>query len=266
MSFHLLNYFVSAGAGDANVDMTAAVDSEFSRRNSHYIFSERYNLILAAHLAVSATRARFNVPTWNAIARQQIWPVNRSATPPSYPRVMDLRDYPMEIPMNEEIAVEESNDLAMGNEDTTAFLWIAPPTWNRNLPRGEMPIMVRATGAVARTADSWSADGAITFAENLRGGVYGVIGVHCQSANLRAFRLNFIRAPVINGRKFRPGSLVTNAVGNIDDPLRVGNLGLWGYFHTFEPPQLQVYGDAAGADTQELRLALVYMGERFSGY
>ena len=259
--FHLLHYFLSSAAGDANVDMTAGVDDEFSRRNSHYIFTEDYAAICAADLGVSATRSRLNVPRITAIARHQIWPVNRSATPPSNPRVADWRDYPVDLPQDEEIAIEESNDLAMGNEDRTVFLWIAPRVaWNRNLPRGEQRLMVRVTASVARTADSWSALGALTFAENLRGGWYSVVHAYCQSANLRAFRLVFPRMPLIGGRKMRPGSLATNAVGNLEEPFMPGFFGEWGRFHTFEPPQLQVYGDAAGADTQELRLDLIYMG------
>lgn len=260
--FHLLNYFVSAGAGDANVDMTAATDDTFSRRNNHYIFSENWNLLAWAHLAASATRARFNAPTWNAFARHQVWPINRSATPPSFPRVADYRMFPLPIPLNEEIAIEESNDLAMGNEDTTSFLWIAPPSWNRQVPRGSLRLVVRATGAVARVADSWSTFGAITFAENLRGGWYSVLAAYVFSANLRAFRLSFPRMPLIAGRLLRPGALTSAALGNMETPDFNDGLGVWGHFHTFEPPQLQVYGDATGADTQEIRLDLVYHGER----
>ena len=261
MSFHLLNYFVSAGAGDANVDMIAAVDDAFSRRNNHYIFSEPWNLIAWSHLAASATRARLNVPSINAYARHQVWPVNRSAIPPSYPRIADYRDFPIPLPRDEEVAVEESNNLGMGNEDTTSFLWIADPGWNRNLPRGLMRINVRVTAAATIVGDAWSAFAALTFAENLRGGWYSVVAAYCQSTALRAFRLMFPRMPLIAGRLLRPGALVTNAVGDLQTPDFNEGLGVWGSFHTFEPPQIQVYGDTSGADTQEIRLDLIYHGD-----
>ena len=58
MPFHLLNYRVAAGVNAADTDTPATSDTIFSQRNSHFIFSEPYNLIGAMHLAVSATRAR----------------------------------------------------------------------------------------------------------------------------------------------------------------------------------------------------------------
>jgi hypothetical protein len=263
--FHLLVYNVTAGVNDANVDMVAVPDAEFSRRGGasgagHYIFSEPYNLLAWAHLGVSVTDARLNVPSINQYARAHTWPVGRSVTPQSHHRLSDWRDYPMSLPINEEIAVEESGNLGAATELETSALWIASPEWNMNLPRGRQRMTINATAAVARTLTSWSGGGNINFAESLRGGWYAVNHVWCFDVNLRYFRLLFPRLPLIRGRKFRPGSLATNAIGNIEDPITDGFFGLWGYFHTFEPPQLEVYGDAAGASTQVLKMDLTYMG------
>lgn len=262
--FHLAGYFVAAGVADANVDMAARPDSVFSIRNNHFIFSEQYNLIAAAHLAASATDARLNVPSLNAISRHHIWPVNRSATPPSFPRIQDLRSNPIPIPVNEELAVEESNNLGAATEDTTAFLWLAPPSWNRNLPpssKANPRLVLRATAAVARTADTWSGLGAITFEQTPRGGWYCVNGVYCQDVNCRAFRVFFPRNTLINGRILRPGALCSAALGDLEYPYFKDGLGEWGRFHTFEPPQIEVYGDAAGASTQILMLDVTYLGD-----
>lgn len=260
--FHLLTYRVVAGVNDANVDMTAAsTDGEFTARNNHYIFTEKYDLIGAAHMAVSATRARFNVPSLNRIARFQIWPPNRSATPPADPRIYDLRNYPLTLPQDEEIAIEESNNLGAATEETTVHLWVCPSgTFKRTIPQGQARLLVRATGALARVAAAWATGGVLTFAENLLGGWYAVVGANCQSANLRAFRIVFPRWNVVAGRKLRPGGLATNAVGDLDYRGMNFLSGQWGVFHSFEPPTLDVWGDAAGADTQELRLDLVYLG------
>jgi hypothetical protein len=61
-----------------------------------------------------------------------------------------------------------------------------------------------------------------------------------------------------------PAPTATNAIGNLETPTGTDffneSLGVWGVFNTFELPQLEVFGDAAGASTQELRLNLVYLG------
>jgi hypothetical protein len=269
--FHLLNYRVVAGVNDVNVDETMTTDTIYTARNGHLLLTEPMNLIGAMHLAVSALRVRTNIPSWNNLGRHQIWPVNRSATPPSYPRIDDYRGFPKTLPMNEEIAFEESNNLGAATEETTTTLWIAPPDWTINTPRGmpfgeglgQAQLTVRATAAVTRVAAAW-ANGAITLADTLKGGWYAVVGAYCFDANLRLFRLIFPQTVSRYRRNFRPGSYVSNATGNLETPgsndFFNENLGLWGVFSTLELPLLEVYADAAGASTQELRLNLIYLG------
>jgi hypothetical protein len=269
--FHLLNYRVVAGINDANVDMAATADSEFSARNNHFIFSEPYLLIGAMHLAVSATRSRFNIPSWNGAFRHTIYPVNRSAVPPSYPRIDDYRNSPMALPMSEEVAVEESNNLGAATEETTVSLWIAPGrVWNPQVPQaqplyaGGLPFKatMRFTATPTRVAAGWSGGFPITLPETPRGGWYGVVGCYVQSALCRLFRLIFPRTTMAGGRKLRPGGYITNALGNLETPGWQDSLGLWGAFHTFELPQIEVYADAAGADLLEGRLDLIYLSDR----
>lgn len=258
--FHLLAYEEALAAGAASADLDAVPDSEFSQRNSHYIFSEQYNALAMYYAAASATAARLNMPTINAIGRHQLWPVLRSATVPSDPRLQDLRNWPFALPLNEELAVEGSNNLACGTENSTCLLWIAPPTWTRNLPRGLMRVNVGFTAAVAGVAQSWSALGNITFNENLRGGNYAVVGCEIFDAGTLAFRLIFPKAYMYQGRKLRPGALCTEAIGNLP-ALEIGDtFGEWGRFNTFEPPQLEIYANATGASAQVGRMDLIYLG------
>jgi hypothetical protein len=139
MPFHLLNYGVLGGVNDANVDMTAAVDTVFTARNNHYIFSEPYNIIAMAALGANMTRVRSNIPTWNAIGRHMIHPIRRSATIPDLPAVQDLRDFPLSLPQNEEVAWEES--------PTT---W-GPPPKGRRCSSGLPPRTGAATSPGARS-------------------------------------------------------------------------------------------------------------------
>lgn len=265
MGFHLLAYAEAAvAAGATDTDITAAGADQFSRRNDHYIFSERYRILASSVMGASITRARLNMPTLNALARDQLWPIERSATVPDLPQFMDLRHDPLEVPLAEELAVETTNDLAMGTEDHTIFFWLAPPSWNRNLPHGDR-IQVRATGAVAGTAMAWSVRGAITFAENLRGGWYSVVGANCFDAGVRAFRLFPFQYRDDYGRQLIPGGLAQEAIGNSPLALNRFELGEWFRFHSFEPPEIQILANATGASTQEIRLDLVYLG-RDQGY
>lgn len=267
--FHLLSYYVSAGVNDSNVDMTASVDGQFSQRNNHYVLSEPYNLLGAYHQATSALRARLNVPSINGIARHQIYPPNRNATVPNLPRIADYREYPIMLPQNEEIGVEESGNLGAGNEDTWVTLWIAPPSWNRNIPRGIARLTIRATATITGVAAAWSGFTNLTFAENLKGGVYAIVGAEVQGANTIAFRLNFPKMPLYQGRKFLPGSIAKEAIGNAGAQFNISGFGMgvtalgeWGRFHTFEPPTIQVLAIAAAAVAHEIRLDLVYLGDQ----
>jgi hypothetical protein len=106
-----------------------------------------------------------------------------SATPQSVRRISDFRDFHPDLPVNEEIAIEATNNLATtGTENETSAIWIAPPNWNRNYPpyhdqpATELPgggrlrrFVLRATVTITGIAHAWSTLGALTFAENLRG-------------------------------------------------------------------------------------------------
>lgn len=259
--YHLLVYEEAIGPNAADSDLDAVVDPEFSQRNSHYIFSEDYQVVAALAMATSLTDARLSAATINAISRHHFFPFDRSATVISRPSLLDYTDYPIRLPKNEEVAVEASNNLGVGTENTTIGLFVTTIDWTRTLPFGMQTLVVQATAAPTSVAQAWSADGAITFETELRGGVYAVIGATGYRANGIFANLNFPRAPLVGGRKLRPGFVLQNAVGDVSPKLQIGGLGELGRFHTFEPPQLRVYASDAAATTIELRLLLRYLGE-----
>ena len=278
-SFAMLVYnttgVAGGGAGSTTYnDFVAAKDPEFSQRNNHYIFSEYYKLIAWESLGASLLDVRFNIPSWNAICRAHQWPMDLSATPQSVRRISDFRDFHPDLPVNEEIAIEATNNLATtGTENETSAIWIAPPNWSRNYPpyhdqpATELPgggrlrrFVLRATATVTAIAHAWSTLQALTFAENLRGGWYCVHSAWVQNANARYFRLVFPRQPLYRGRRLRPGSVITNAIGNVEWPVSENFFGVWGYFHSFEPPQLEIFDDAGNSDACEIRLDCSYYG------
>jgi hypothetical protein len=164
--------------------------------------------------------------------------------------------------MNEEFQMQQSISAA---SQGTAAIVIGTSDWNANIPRGRQRIRVKATASVASVSLAWTGANAFTLAASLRGGVYAVIGASCQCATYGLFfRLIFPRTKLYHGRKLRPGWLCNNALGDIDAAVVYTNpthLGVWGYFHTFELPTFEFWGNAAHAATQILILDLVYLGE-----
>lgn len=262
MGFTVLPYTLATGGSVTDQDMSAVTDPEFSQRNSHYIFTEQYMLLGALYMGANATRANIQVPTWNAIGRFNIWPVNlTSANNLSPPRIMWLKDAPPMIPVNEEYTVKATDTAS---ENCAVLNWLFTPGWTRNLPAADITIPVRCTSTITQVSAGWSALGTLTFEQSLRGGVYSVIGAQVQGSGTIAFRLVFPRARYYHGRKLRPGFLCSQAIGDLpelywyDQPFAFGE---WGRFHTFEPPQMEVFSFGTSSTAHEIRLWLRYLGQ-----
>jgi hypothetical protein len=266
--FHLLGYTTTFAGAATLQDMSAATDSSFTQQNSHYIFTEDFRLLAAQVTGALNTAAEFKISSWNAIAPMNIYPVNLAVTEAANPNVFDLRAFAPMIPQNEQLQVLAS---ASGAEQENAFLWIGTPNWNSRLsgfPMGGNTndtnvgrrLLLNVTGAVTKIANAWSADGAVTFEQSLRGGSYAVLGAYGQVAGTLAFRLNFVRQKQYDSRKLFPGDLCIQAYGNQPHWRAPNWLGMWGAFHTFEPPLVEVWGNAAGAATLQMFWDVVYLG------
>lgn len=264
--FHLAAYSAQLAIGATDADIAAAPDTPFSPRNSHLIFSERYKILAAFANGVGLSRVRFNMPSLNVLGRQQIWPVEQSATIPDWPGFYDCRDYPIDLPMREELALEGTNTDAAAQQ-ANVFLWLGDSNWNRNLPRGTQRITIRATGAVAGVANKWSGTGVITAAENLRGGYYTLVGAQCFDAGTLALRFAFPRGEPSAARQYRPGILCQEAIANSPLKENMGGFGPLGAFDSDELPQIEIFANATAASVQEMRLDLIYHGNnRPEGY
>lgn len=262
MSWTVLPYEVATGGSVSDLDMTAVADPEFTTRNSHFIFTEPYNLAALVAMGATITRANVQVPTFNAFGRWNVWPVMlSSAKILSPPRVMWLPKPQPPVPTNEEFTIKVTDGAS---ENAAAFVFLMTPQHNRNLPQTDLVIPVRCTATITQVANGWSAQSALVFEQTLRGGVYSILSAECVGVNSALFRLNFPRARAYHGRKMRPGWLCQDVIGDLPearlhiDPYYMGE---WGRFHTFEPPQVEVYGIAASASVGfEFRLWLAYLG------
>lgn len=258
MYFHVSAYSESLGAV-TNSDVNAAQDDVLQLRNSHLIFSEPFNLIAAYGSSTTLTRARFGNVALTVRGTNHLWPLDRTDTTQRYPAIMDLREMPMSLPMNEELTIEATTDAA-GPVIANFVLFLAKPQWSMNLPRGLETFTTRATAVVtAGSASSWTTLAALVMERDLYNGVYAVVGANVVAANAIAFRMFFPSQRITDGRQLRPGGLITNTVGLAPWEGQSRGLGEWGRFHTFELPSIQILDDTAGG-TYEVRLDLVYLG------
>lgn len=273
--FHLLAYTGTPGVNAANFDLTAAVDQEITARNGHYTFTEKYKSLAEFYLETSALRASYFIPTWNQYTRQNIWPPNRVIVTPTNPQLDWRLLRNLVFPQNEEIQLQVSNNLGAATEQATVFIWIAPAdgSWNQTFPKAaklretdpteELECRINFTTNTI-VANSWSGLTALTFEQSLRGGVYAVMGVQLQGTGIQAFRLVFPRAFNYMGRRMRPGTLCSQAIGDVPmdfTPWQQFVWGEWGRFSTFELPQMEFWSNVGGAIAVEGRLWLTYLSE-----
>lgn len=267
--FHLLPYYASQTAGASLADMNAIVDPSFSQRNNHFIFTEDYQIDAISAWGASLTRVQIVDATFTAINVPQIYPVNLAVSPPNNPIVQDMRQWPIGMPLNEEIAIQSSNNASIYADPEFVLMWISPKGMGKEVPMPQGPYgnygRVRALASItaATTLGAWSNDVALTLNQQLKGGTYCIAGAYVICANALAFRINFLRAPLYKGsRKLYPGGLCEAAYGNF--PLMYGDqwMGPFGYFDTFELPQIALLGNAtAGSATYTVILDLIYMSQ-----
>lgn len=261
MSFHILLNEEAIG-NTANTELDLVPDSVFTGRNNHLIISDPWDVIAIEGGSLNAQRLRFNVPKWNPYGRMQVQPINGDADVPSNPQVADFRGYPLRLPRDTEIALEATSDLGCGTEDFVAGMWLVAPGWSPQMPQGLFRSTIRATVAsFTTTADAWSAAQALVFDETLEGGTYAVVGAVVFTLGPKYYRLIFPRMRETQGRRLRPGGLCQQDPNEI--PLnRNFPGGEWGRFHTFEQPTIEIYSNAAAAETPVVYLDVIFLGDR----
>jgi hypothetical protein len=267
--YQILAYCAAANNG-LLTDSVAIPDSSFSARGgstgaNHWIFTEPYSLQACFAAGATLTQVQLFDATFNAINIPQIYPVNLSLVTLTNPNVMDLRQLSQPLPMNEEIAVQISGG-AGGAEDDYAIIWISPSS-NGNMqsliqPSLQMPrVFAAVQSTIVETAKAWSPFTNVTFVNPIKGGAYQQNGAWWIVGHALAYKMNFVKAPLYQGRKLFPGSLVENAYGNV--PLRFGTnwLGPQGRFNNFELPQVSILATTSESSaTYNGLLDLTYLG------
>lgn len=255
--FHIQYNDVATGGAVTNLDVPAVADPSFSTRNGHYIYSEPYKLLAIAPFGPLITALQNNTPHLTWVNPPQVYPVSLSATVPTNPAVVDLRDHPWDIPTNEEF---QWGVTASGSETDKLITWIGTPSWRKDLPPGGiMRLTIPFTASMVTTARTWSPDVQLVPTNQLRGGTYAVIGASVVGAASLCFRFNFTRQPLSRNRKLYPGDLCTQTYGLIPNKFGPNWMGLLGYFNTFELPYMSVIANASATVTHNIYLDALYM-------
>lgn len=254
-----LAYSIATGGSVTDGDMLAVSDQVFAIKNNHFVFTNPYYLRAAMAIGANITRMNFQPPTWEAVSRLNIWPLNVSAGILSNPQPMWLDHAMPQLPMFEEFLVKATSSVS---ETDYCLLWLQTPGHTANIPPGDLPMPIRATVTLTLVAGSWVQSGALSFEKSLRGGIYSVLGFQAQCTNGLAVRLISPRMRSYLGQPLRPGFLLQNAIGDVPEQKVRLNPWFWGEvfrFHSYEPPTIEVLGNTSGSQTLECRMFLRWL-------
>jgi hypothetical protein len=187
----------------------------------------------------SAAAAQVAAPSIRQVVNLDVEPIIAAAVFGSPPE-------PFMHPLNP-VPVQPSDFLEfLVNSDPAAaaahygLVWLAD---GPIAPVGGRIYTLRTTAVVAQAVATWSS-GVLNFTQDLPPGRYQLVGARVRSTDGVAFRLIF------PGYSWRPGGPVVNAIGDRDAMhFRYGNLGVWGEFEHNLPPQLEMLGGTAAAQT-----------------
>jgi hypothetical protein len=194
--------------------------------------------------------ARITSPTLRLIAYPEIRPLAPFLAPGTLPPINFFGQNGPMVVKNDELGIQVSQTSG-GASPISCGVWLNDDF--RPAPQGlTTPILTTAT--IVAAANTWTA-GPLTFSQQLPAGRYAVTGFDCQGDDLVFARLIF------PNQATRP--MVAGTVSATPEPwfqFRRGGMGLLGEFHTYAPPQLEVYGSAATA-SQICTMDIIRIGD-----
>lgn len=253
MYFHFAAFGGTKTDSTANENAPAVIDNGLTTSaNNRYISPARMEVFAAGAMNDTITRARITAPSLRNEGLPEIYPVTVSDDPATNPQYADWDHNCPVIQLNEEFGIESSNGASTVDR---IHAWLAFRERMMPVPPGKKMTIV-GTSAQTLLLDAWTLGG-ITLDQVLPFGRYAVIGMHCTCNDAWGARLVFPR-----GGSYRPGAPVAMAVGGYDvnGLFRAGRLGEWGRFESVAQPQLELIGNAAGAETATCILDLVSLG------
>lgn len=236
MSFHLAGYFVSIGQ-TANTDVPVITDDVLPILNNHFVARQPFNLIAAYASSATLSRARLDSGTLRFYGQPYIRPINVGLLPANNPNQWLIWEKPFLLPQGEEIALQATSGLAMGNENAYGLIWLQDMF--EPIPPG--PVWpVRWTSTTTSVIQKWTTL-TYTMETALPAFRFAMVYSEVQSAHIIAHRWIF-DAPQL----WRPGFLGITGLGN-RNPYWEGlyRFGQMGQFINQSLPRVQVLTDTA---------------------
>lgn len=255
LMFHCAAFFASLTISAVYQQLLAVADGGLTRNSANLYIAPSNVVVLAAHVqGVTTSRAQIQAPSLRNIAYPEIYPVVQSIRTalPDNAGYRIYKDRGPRLMLNEAFAVYCSEN-GTGASPTNAMLLLG----DRLIPAPQGPIITLvATTTIVLVDANWTL-GTMAFETQLASGDYAVVGMSVIMDNANYARLLFPGAT-----NMRPGCPVFDVYGDKDwiDAFRVGNFGLWGQFPFNNPPQIEVFGAAAGSTPGTILLDVVKVG------
>lgn len=237
-------------AQTTELDLPAVTDSYFTIQNGHFLPQRAMSILFAAAMGTLLTRCRISTPTLNVITSPYIRDISPALNVGNPQIFANYSQDPLAVNPLEEVAIFQV-DSAVTSESNAAVLG-----WNiQTMPQPAGNVYtIRGTAVGTLVAGVWTNVGTITWQNQLPTGLYAVVGAIFQSATAIAGRL------ILENTAYRPGGLGIITITNRTDPLfRMGGLGVWGQFHNYAMPQVEMAA-SAGDTAEEIYLDLVKVG------
>lgn len=244
---HMIGFYENADFGGADSYLNTVQDQTLTRQAELYQVPPGKGAILATWFGTpAATRsyARLEAPSLRPLSYQYSSILNGAVTQLS-DGTWQWHPYdPRMLQDNEQFQFLVNTDDAAAQDHVALVLLGDGPQQPLN---GQKIFTTRATAAITQVAGTWVA-GALTFTDKLPVGDYDVVGLRLFAATGHAGRLIF------SGSDWRPGCpvLANNTAEN--EYFRYGRMGVMGTFNILQPPQLEMLGGTATAQTLFLDL------------
>lgn len=252
MPIHTLAFSGVKTDSTANEAAPAVTDAGWSIQQTNRIQAPKNLRVLwATIMNDTITRARINAPSLRNLGLPEIYPVTVSDDPATSPLIADWISYGPQVKANENFGIDSSNGASTVDR-VHSLLTVTDGL----LPVPSGPkLTIFGTSTQTLVLDAWTT-GTITLDQDLPPGQYACVGFQVVCNDAYGARL------VFSGQQnWRPGCACPMAVGQVDqrELFRHGRFGELGRFMNNLIPQLDIIGNAAGAETANVILDCVQL-------
>jgi hypothetical protein len=240
MAFHLGLYSSSIAVATTLTQVVAVADPVLAPAGSGLLVNAACPRILRViGVGNLLIRAQLTSGSLRDFAPFDISPINVGTIIGSPARIVDFKDNPLTLQVNEELDAFISNSGAGATVTSVAVIFsdgAARPVIGRIFT-------VRFTVTAALVAATWSANTPV-FDNGLPSGTFALVGSRMRSATGL-----FHRYIPRGGPSLRPGTVMGQAADDFEPRLedRNGGLGEWMRFTNTTPPQVEAFALAADA-------------------